>query len=166
VRRLTAAVVVNHRGGRDGAAPAPLSEQEMANVNALVREAMGFSKERGDSINVVNAAFSTTELAAAEPLPVWKQPDAIALGKEVGKALLFLLLTLILVFGVLRPAIKTIGAPVKVALPALPPAAPPPPQLPAEETRALTAIDQVREIAKTDPATVANVVKAWVGEQK
>ncbi|MFO0008962.1 MAG: flagellar basal-body MS-ring/collar protein FliF [Betaproteobacteria bacterium] len=166
VRRLTAAVVVNHRGGRDGAAPAPLSEQEMANVNALVREAMGFNKERGDSINVVNAAFSTTELAAAEPLPVWKQPDAIALGKEVGKALLFLLLTLILVFGVLRPAIKTIGAPVKVALPALPPAAPPPPQPPAEEARALTAIDEVREIAKTDPATVANVVKAWVGEQK
>jgi flagellar M-ring protein FliF len=38
VRRLTAAVVVNHRGGAAGAAPTPLTEQEMNNVNALVRE--------------------------------------------------------------------------------------------------------------------------------
>ncbi|MFN9030532.1 MAG: flagellar basal-body MS-ring/collar protein FliF [Betaproteobacteria bacterium] len=165
VRRLTAAVVVNHRGGAAGATPTPLTEQEMNNVNALVREAMGFSKERGDSLNVVNAAFSTSELAPVEPLPLWKQPDVIALAKEAGKATLFLLLTMIVVFGVVRPALKSIGAQPK-APPSQPPA-PPPPQLAAPEAdAAMSPLEQVRLLAKNDPATVANVVKAWVGEAK
>jgi flagellar M-ring protein FliF len=167
VRRLTAAVVVNHRGGAAGAAPTPLTEQEMNNVNALVREAMGFSKERGDSINVVNAAFSTSELAPIEPLPLWKQPDVVALAKEAGKATLFLLLTMIVVFGVVRPALKSIGAQPKAPPPQALPPAPPTPQLSAPDANApATPLEQVRLLAKNDPATVANVVKAWVGEAK
>jgi flagellar biosynthesis/type III secretory pathway M-ring protein FliF/YscJ len=35
-----------------------------------------------------------------------------------------------------------------------------------DELRPRTPIDQVRDLAKSDPATVANVVKAWVGEGK
>jgi flagellar M-ring protein FliF len=166
VRRLSAAVVVNYKPGRDGAAPAALTEQELNNVNALVREAMGFSKERGDSVNVVNTAFSSTELAPVEPLPVWQQPDVVALGKEAGKALLFLLLTLIVVFGVVRPAIRSIGAPVRAPPAALPAAAPATPQLGVEEARPLTPLEQVRDLAKNDPATVANVVKHWVGDAR
>jgi flagellar M-ring protein FliF len=167
VRRLTAAVVVNHRGGAAGAAPTPLTEQEMNNVNALVREAMGFSKERGDSVNVVNAAFSTSELAPMEPLPLWKQPDVVALAKEAGKATLFLLLTMIVVFGVVRPALKSIGTQPKAAPPQPLPPAPPTPQLSAPDANApATPLEQVRLLAKNDPATVANVVKAWVGEAK
>jgi flagellar M-ring protein FliF len=166
IKRITAAVVVNHKGGKDGAAPAPLSEQEMANVNALVREAMGFNKERGDSVNVVNTAFNTVEFGAAEPLPLWKQPDVVALAKELGKAGLFLLLTLIVVFGVVRPALKSIGAQPKPAPQPQPlPQPQPTPQLAAPDAPA-TPLEQVRQLAKNDPATVANVVKAWVGEAK
>ena len=175
IKRLTAAVVVNHRTkpGENGAAPTavPLSEDELKSLNALVREAMGFNAQRGDSLNVVNTAFSAVDLGAPEPLPLWKQPDVLALGKEVGKALLFLLLTMIVVFGVVRPALKAIAA--------APKPQPQPPQLalagadggagalpaPAQERQA-SPIDQVRQLAKNDPATVANVVKAWVGEGK
>jgi flagellar M-ring protein FliF len=172
IRRLTAAVVLNYRAGKPDAKGATqataLSEQEIQNVTALVREAMGFNQQRGDSLNVLNAPFSTPDIAPVEAVPVWKQPDVIALAKEGGKALLFLLLTVIVVFGVVRPALRNIGARPQV-LPA-PGETPGQPALPAakqETGPTLSPLEQMRQLAKNDPATVANVVKAWVGtEQK
>jgi flagellar M-ring protein FliF len=165
IRRLSAAVVVNNKPAPGGqGAGTPWSAKEIEDLQALVRQAMGFNSQRGDSLNVVNAAFNQPELAAVEPLPLWQQPDALALAKEGGKALLFLLLTLIVVFGVVRPALKSIGsAPRVVEAPAAPAIA-----APTSTAGALTMsqIDHVRQIAKSDPATVANVVKAWVGDSK
>ncbi len=171
IRRLTAAVVVNNRPAAAGgsaqaggaAQSTPLSEKEIQNITALARDAMGFNNQRGDSLNVVNAAFSQPEFGAAEPTPLWKQPDTMALGKEVGKAMLFLLLTMIVVFGVVRPALKSMGDPPKVALPSTAQAAP---ALPAERSEtALSPVDQVRQLARNDPASVANVVKSWVAAE-
>jgi flagellar M-ring protein FliF len=172
IKRLTAAVVINHRvtPGAAGAAPtaAPLSEDELKNLNALVREAMGFNPQRGDSLNVVNSAFSTVELGAPEVLPIWKQPDVVAMGKDVGKAMLFLLLTMIVVFGVVRPALKAVAsAPRPQALPQPSLASESNTALPApDQVRPTSPIEQMRTLARNDPATVANVVKAWVGEGK
>jgi flagellar M-ring protein FliF len=176
IKRLTAAVVVNHRmkAGENGAAATatPLSEDDLKNVNALVREAMGFSQQRGDSLNVVNSVFSTVDLGTPEALPAWKQPEMVALGKQIGQAMLFLMLTLIVVFGVVRPALKAIAT---VPRPVAPPPAPEataaasaaPGALPQLEVSAPNpALENLRNIAKTDPATVANVVKAWVGDSK
>jgi flagellar M-ring protein FliF len=179
IRRITAAVVINNKPlppalpapAGAAAAPAaaaatsaPWSDKEMQNIQSLVREAMGFNDKRGDSLNVVNVAFSQSELLPMEPTPAWQQPGMIAFGKDIGKAVLFLAMTLIVVFGVVRPALKAIGEkPNYVAVedasatleggsaPALP-AAP------------LTQLDHMRQIARSDPATVANVVKSWVGE--
>jgi flagellar M-ring protein FliF len=180
IKRLTAAVVVNHKtvaapppkaetkgskGEEPKAAAAKneaLSEKEMQSINALVREAMGFNQQRGDSVNVVNAAFSRPEIiAAAEALPLWKQPDVVTLTKETGKAVLFLVLTLIIVFGAVRPALKSIASAPRLI-------AAPPPQQPAAALTAshqLSPLDQMRQLAKNDPGTVANVVKSWVGQE-
>ncbi|HEU0199131.1 MAG TPA: flagellar basal-body MS-ring/collar protein FliF [Burkholderiaceae bacterium] len=158
IRRLTAAVVINSTSTVSGAAPAAALSKD--DISALVREAMGFSQQRGDSLNVVHAPFNQPELPPVEAVPVWKQPDAVALAKESGKAMLFLLLTMIVVFGVVRPALRSIGAR-PVAQIAVEPERP---ALPTPETPApFTPIQEVRELAKRDPATVANVVKAWVG---
>jgi flagellar M-ring protein FliF len=171
VRRLTAAVVVNHKSvpGANGAAAtlAPLAEQEMQNIKALVREAMGFSEQRGDSLNVVNAPFSQPEFAPVEPVPFWKQPDVIALAKEAGKAALFLMLTMIVVFGVVRPALRALAesaarAPI-AEMPSLP--AHSPNLIGVQTDGKLSQLDQMRQIAKNDPATVANVVRTWVGNE-
>lgn len=170
IRRLTAAVVLNHRqtpgAGGAAATATALGDKELQNINALVREAMGFNQQRGDSLNVLNAAFSQPEPGALEPLPLWKQPDVVALAKEAGKAVLFLLLTLIVVFGVVRPALKNIGAapPPRAAgtvNPAQPLLAAPDGNAPAQ----LSQLEQMRQIAKSDPGTVANVVKNWVGNE-
>jgi flagellar M-ring protein FliF len=178
IRRLSAAVVINNKaavpapattaatGAAAAAGPAvstPWSQKEMDNLQALAREAMGFNEKRGDSLNVVNAAFSQVEVLPAEPTPVWQQPEAIALGKEVGKAVLFLMLTLIVVFGVVRPALKAIGSQPALLAPVSTPALE---ASPAKSDGQNSALDQMRQIARSDPATVANVVKAWVGEAK
>ena len=173
IRRLTAAVVLNYRAvkpdGKGAAQATALSEKEIQNVTSLVREAMGFSQQRGDSLNVVNAQFSTPEVLPVEQVPVWKQPDVVALAKEGGKAVLFLVLTMIVVFGVVRPALRNIGTRA-VAVPGLGGDNANHPALTAAKADAgptVSPLDQMRQLAKNDPATVANVVKAWVGtEQK
>ena len=83
------------------------------------------------------------------------------------RAILFLVLTGIVVFGVLRPAVKAIGAAPKVLAEIVPdggakPALEAPP--PGGGTPA--SLEGVRQIAKSDPVAVANVVKTWVGESK
>jgi flagellar M-ring protein FliF len=170
IRRLTAAVVVNYRTApaAGGAAQAtPLSDKEIQNVQALVREAMGFNAQRGDSLNVVNAPFTRPEAGAPpEAPPFWKHPDAIALAKETGKALLFLVLAMLVVFGVVRPALRAFAA--AAPKPVAAEAPPQPAQLPMSGSTGeanVSALDQVRQLAKNDPATVANVVKAWVGAE-
>jgi flagellar M-ring protein FliF len=184
IRRLTAAVVINNKPSSSNpaaagapassgaaAAPAavatsvPWSPKEMENIQALVREAMGFSEKRGDSLNVANVAFSQLELPPVEPTPLWQQPETIALGKEIGKAMLFLMLTLIVVFGVVRPALNAISSqpvimPPEASAAAIESAVSPKRELTTSQ------LDQMRQIARSDPATVANVVKAWVGENK
>ncbi len=172
VRRLTAAVVVNHRlaPGEGGAAPTlvALTDKEMQNIEALVREAMGFSTQRGDSLNVVNAPFSQPETLPVEPVPFWKQPDVVLLAKEAGKAVLFLLLTAIVVFGVVRPALRALAQSAPRPQPAgetLPAPASSARHGSAQGDGALSQLEQVRQIAKNDPATVANVVRAWVGSE-
>lgn len=168
VKRLSAAVVVNHKkpiGGKPGAAPLPLSTEEIAKVDALVKEAMGFSKDRGDSINVVNAPFSPREVEVLPDVPLWKQPDVTSTVKEFGKLALIAAVVLYILLGVLRPMLRQILA--------HRPPEPTPEEAKAEEehqaqiegrsTPALPSnLDTARALAKQDPKVVANVVRNWV----
>jgi len=163
IRHLSAAVVVNNKPGEGGQGPGtPYDAKELENLQALAREAMGFSPQRGDSLNLVNAPFTMPEVATAEPVSLLQRPGVMALAQEAGKAVLFLVLTAIVVFGVLRPAVKSIGSAPTLAELAPPPAAALAP--PASGPGA--GIENVRQIAKSDPATVANVVKVWVADGK
>lgn len=107
VRRLSVAVVVNYRG--DGKTWKPLSEAEMANLNALVKDAVGFDAKRGDSVNVVNSQFSGTLPTPKDDLPLWKQPEMIQYAIQAAKYLALAIGFLILVFAVIRPAIRSMG---------------------------------------------------------
>jgi flagellar M-ring protein FliF len=172
VKRLSAAVVVNHRhvADQDGkVSTKPLSTQEMAQINTLAKEAIGFNSERGDTLNIVNASF--TPIPEAEAAQIWKDPGNIGMAKEIGKNLLLAGLILYLVFGVLRPTLRNLAT--------LPPArektgegaavgeAPRGPYG-AEVSRKPTYesdLQAAKDIAKQDPRLVANVVKQWVGTE-
>ena len=57
VKRLSVAIVVNNQKVTDdkGAVSSkPLDAKQIAQIESLAQEAVGFSKERGDSLNVVN----------------------------------------------------------------------------------------------------------------
>jgi flagellar M-ring protein FliF len=166
IRRLSVAVVVNNKPAEGGqGAGTPWDAKQMENLQALAREAMGFDERRGDSLNLVNAAFTQPELAPVAPVPFLQRPEVLALAKQGGQALLFLVLTGIVVFGVLRPAVKAIGVPPKVVAEVVPDAAKP--ALPAAPAvTPMSSLEGVRQIAKADPAAVANVVKSWVGEAR
>jgi flagellar M-ring protein FliF len=171
IRRLTAAVVVNNKAGAEAHSPSvPWDAKELENIQALARQAMGFSETRGDALNLVNAPFTQPELVAAEPVPFLQRPEVLGLAKEGGKALLLLLLTAIVVFGVLRPALQAI-AESKVPEQSVTPGpaaaeAPAPPALIPPASVIPVSLEGVRQIARSDPAAVANVVKAWVGDAK
>ncbi|MCT7328568.1 flagellar basal-body MS-ring/collar protein FliF [Ralstonia mojiangensis] len=115
VRRLSVAVVVNYRG--DGKTWKPLSEAEMANLNALVKDAVGFDAKRGDSVNVVNSQFSGSMPIAKDDLPLWKQPEMIQYAIQAAKYLALAIGFLILVFAVIRPAIRSMGKKDEAATP-------------------------------------------------
>jgi flagellar M-ring protein FliF len=162
VKRLSVAVIVNHRkaaaAAKDGKpATTPLSEDEMKQITALTKEAIGFSQQRGDTVNVVNAAFSIEPVEALPETPLWQQPDTLAFAKEIGKHLLALALALFVVLGVLRPLIRHLST--------LPPA--PEPSLEPDARSSVSSgqlerLAAARQLARKDPQVVANVVKNWV----
>jgi flagellar M-ring protein FliF len=169
IKRLSVAVVVNHRKLTDAqgkVASKALSADELAQINALVKEVMGFNQERGDSLNVTNSAFTMPEAAPVVELPLWKQPETIATAKEWGKNLLIAALVLFLVLGVLRPLLTRLAAP--RAAPAQQQALPQQPvdaaQLASQQRRAgyEESLDAARQLARSEPKLVASVVKEWV----
>lgn len=161
VKRLSAAVVVNHRIATDAkgkVTETPRSEEEMKQIQALVKEAMGFSQTRGDSLNIANAAFRADPAPApvAEP-PLWKQPETVAFARELGKNLLIAALVLYAVFGILKPLAQRLTTL---------------PQVEPVDAGALLAhggatqaerLAATRQLARQDPKVVASVVKSWVG---
>ncbi len=137
IKRLSVAVVVNYRrGSGDNAKPEPLSEQELAQVTDLAREAMGFSRERGDTLNVVNAAFRDG-LAdpAAAAVPFWKDPFYVSLAVEILKVLVVVVagfIVLRMILSVVRASRRRATA--RAAGPRRPGAGRPAPRAPTRPT--------------------------------
>ena len=175
INRLSAAVVINYRGKMDEAGNLihePLAVEEIEKINSLVKQAMGFDENRGDTLTVTNSQFNILEEEIAE-VPFWKQPDMILLAKEIGKQLIIAALVLFFLLKILKPFLKTL----------LPPP-PPPPPAPLQATAALEEsnnlalshqqemanheqnITKAKQLALNEPIIVANVIKEWVSDNE
>ncbi len=110
IKRLSVALVVDYRKQlrADGSVERiQLSEQEIQQIVSLVKETVGFSESRGDTINVVNAPFLETVVAEeVEETPVWKQGWVQGLARQ----LVGFLGIAFLIFGVLRPLLNRLTA--------------------------------------------------------
>lgn len=104
IERLSVAVVVNYVNGVDGKTQ-PLSEGQLKQIDSLVREAMGFSANRGDTLNVVNTPFIQTEESGAE-LPFWQQQSFFDQLINAGRYLLILLVAWLLWRKLIRPQLR------------------------------------------------------------
>jgi flagellar M-ring protein FliF len=167
IKRLNAAVVVNNRSVTDAkgkTTQVPLSSEELDKLTALVRESIGFNKDRGDSVKVINAPFKVETVTNVE-LPLWKQPGAIDLLRSLAVPAALALIGLLVFFGMIRPALKAALAPR--------PAPAPGAQLSAvvDDTQELPALPApqsfqhlagARALAKDNPAAVAGIVRGWV----
>lgn len=180
IKRMSVAVVVNQRTETQPngtTRSVPLTEEELTRITNLVREAMGFNQARGDSLNVSSAPFAESG-DGGEAVPLWKDPEMLMLAKELGKYLLLALAMGFVYFGVIRPLIKAV--------------APPPPAVSEEEAAEAAAaagegeegedavvslsgahvmtfeekLAHARELAKTNPKLVANLLKEWLGSEK
>ncbi len=170
VRRLNAAVVVNNRSVTDAkgkTTQVPLSADEMGKLTALVQESIGFNKERGDSVKVINAPFKGDPASRGGELPWWKQPEVLDMLRAAAVPAGLALVALIVFFGMIRPALKAV-----LAKPAPQPGnhlsvladdaveAPAPRAL--EAPKSSEQLLGARQLAKENPAAVASIVRGWV----
>jgi flagellar M-ring protein FliF len=120
IKRLSVAVAVDGvtAPGKDGKPGpyAPRSAEEMQHLNDLVKAAMGFSTDRGDTVQVVNVRFPDVEngegVTAASPLTGFDKNDIM---RAVELGILGLVAVLILFF-VIRPLIRSAASSVGGAL--------------------------------------------------
>ena len=178
INRLSAAVVVNYRCvAEPPAAPTKgksatkaedkleaLAPEDLAKIEALVKEAMGYTQTRGDSLNVANVPFTEPPTVEVVQTPLWKQPQNIEFAKDLGKNLLIAALVLVILFGFVRPLIRA----ARNATPMIPV----PAQLPAanfgeaQGNRYETHLEATRTLARNDPKMVASVVRNWVSQDE
>ncbi len=175
VKRLSAAVVVNHQTITDGkgkTTTTPLTEQQIEKMTALVRETIGFNKDRGDSVNLMNAPFTMEKTTLAE-LPLWKQPEVQDIARSVAWPVGMVLFGVLVLMGMIRPALKAMARPQSKArgqLEAVVSDEPDRPQLPAPVKKAEPAgptieelrLEDARKLTRDNPAAVANIIKGWV----
>jgi flagellar M-ring protein FliF len=164
--------VVNHRGGTDPKGKptsTPLSDKELEQLTALVQQGIGFNAERGDVVKVVNAPFRTEVPPPVDELPLWQQPWLLDLLKTAAAPGALVLVALLIVTMLIRPALTAMLAPPpppekgsqldEVVAEDAPPALPPMQLLPVTKSER---VEQARALAKSNPAAVANIVRGWV----
>lgn len=103
--RLTVAVVVDNKPAPDGKGKTvPLSQQELDHLTDLAKNAVGYDQQRGDSVTVVNQAFSSDSPTDAAPVeqPFWLRPGMLDLIKQGAG----ILIAVLIAFGLLRPLLK------------------------------------------------------------
>jgi len=185
IRRLSIAVVIDDKqelDDNDEPVNKPWSDGELDRFTSLVKDAVGFNLQRGDTINIINSSFIRQPEVEALPEPsLLEQPWVWDIAKQAVGALGLL----IVVFGVLKPVMRSLaekGAQTMQAgamLPAgaqagapgvgedqlsLSGASPQQAQLAAPQMGYEQHLEAAKGVVGEDPKRVAQVVKNWVGE--
>lgn len=180
VRRLSIAVVLDDKTviGADGEVTrTPLNDEELARYTRLVKEAVGFDAQRGDTVNVVNASFQQPQ--AAEPLPepaIYEQPWVQDLLKQVLGGLAVLLLAILVLRPLMRGLVEKGEAMTAVAhghageggeeTLSLTGGDEETPALTGPESRIEDRMAEAKQVIANDPRLVAQVVKGWISEEE
>jgi len=179
VQRLSVAVVVNYRTLADGK-PLPLNADQLKQIEDLTREAMGYSQQRGDTLNVVNSQFNATDESAGE-LPFWQQQAFIDQLMTAGRWLLVLIVAWILWRKAVRPQLVRREEERKALLENAQTR-----QMPEEEAvevrlskdeqtqqrranqrlSAEVMSQRIREMSDNDPRVVALVIRQWMSGEE
>jgi len=109
IKQLSVAVVIDDKKVLDDkgvVTSTARTSEEIQRITALIKEAVGYNIQRGDTVNVINAAFVQPEAMEALPeIPIWEQSWFMGVVKQV----LAGLVVLYLIFGIIRPAFKNLS---------------------------------------------------------
>ena len=83
----------------------PWSDNDIQRLEILIKNAVGFNAARGDSVNVINSPFMGKDVVEIEQEMFWRQPWFW----EIIKQVLAGLFILILIFGVIRPTVRSLA---------------------------------------------------------
>ena len=190
VKRLSVAVLVDgtYTTKPDGTKEyAPRSPDELKQITALVRSAIGYNEKRGDAVEVVNLKFAQPEeptATAAAPTGFlgFEKADLIRIGETVTLAVVALLVILLVVRPLMLKLLEGGGAPIAAdagallgaagmaARPQLPAPAGMQPAIPAMAQAALPVpvprppgLDQMIDIGQVEGRVAASSIKK-IGE--
>jgi flagellar M-ring protein FliF len=187
IKRLTVGVVVNYRRTIDPKSGKvvikPLTSAEVAQINDLVKQAMGYSQARGDTLNVTNAPFDGVDKPAEEKVDWWRDPNNFPLAKDVARYVFIALVLAFLYYRIVRPLLRPVLKKFDEAVEMPPepePVEPEPEPEPDYEAEARakreadehkqvmvykTNLEMAKSLASNDPRIVANVIKEWLGTE-
>ncbi|MBP6020034.1 MAG: flagellar M-ring protein FliF [Burkholderiaceae bacterium] len=163
VKRLSAAVVINSHVIDD--TPDAQDNAQLEKINELVKQAMGYSAERGDTLSVINSPFTST---VADTLPVWKNPLYLDYAAQLGKYLLIALGLLLLWRKIIKPLMESLIPVPEVPTPESPKVQFDREQIADAERRASELsryednLTTARTMAEKDPRAVAMVLRSWM----
>ena len=186
IRRLSIAVVIDNKqelDDNDEVVSKPWTDAEMTRYTMLVKEAVGFNAQRGDTVNIINSSFIT-------PPELEEIPEQSLMEKpwlwDIVKQLIGAIGVIIVAFGVLKPVMRKLaekgaqGMQESAMLPAG--AAAGQAGLPQDDQLSLSGasaqqgqleaplrsyeqhLETAQGVVKEDPRRVAQVVKNWVSE--
>lgn len=105
-------------GGAATASATAFSDEELERLQTLVKNAVGFDEQRGDTISIINTRFS--EPSSATPQQWWQDDSSLGLIEYGLASLMFLILLVVVILPILRSArMKPPALPEAGALPAL-----------------------------------------------
>lgn len=185
IKRLTVGVVVNYRRSVDPktgrVSVKPLTAAEVAQINELVKQAMGYNQARGDTLNVANAPFDGVDKpAVVETKPEWwRDPANLPLAMQVGKYALSILIVAFLYFRILRPLMRQVlhkfdritevkeasAEDIEHATEAMHEVEMEQVAVEKQAQGYRANLQMAKDLARDDPRIVANVVKTWVGAE-
>lgn len=186
IKRLTVGVVVNYRRAVDPktgkVTVSPLPPAVVAQINELVKQAMGYSAARGDTLNVTNAPFDGVDKPADKPVvPEWyRDPANLPLAIQAAKYALSIAILAFLWYRILRPLVRrALTKYDEIVVPEKDETRDEEQQkaqelLDAEiqdeavqqQARGYRAnLQLAKDLAQNDPRIVANVIKTWVGAE-
>lgn len=170
LRRLSVAVVVNYQPDEEGV-PQPLAHSELENLNRLVRDAMGFSEERGDTLSVINSRFNADTAATHK---VWEDPQYQAMAMQLLRYLILLLAVWLIWRKVVTPylshladrneAQRTAVEEDEARRAAAEREAAAEARRASELSRHEDNLNVARDLAQKDPRAVAMVLRSWMDQ--
>ncbi len=163
LNRLSVAVLVDGTYAKDDKGNVtyqPRSKEELDQIAALVRSAIGFDQKRGDQVQVVNLRFAETPAAPIVEPSGWlsmlhfTKDDIMSIIEMMVMGVLGLVVLLLVV----RPLVRRIITPEERNLAALPPGAPSGEGLPAPTATAAISAERADPAMAGEPSQTSKMI--------